>query len=104
MSLVLCPQVVSQAPQHFRSSDTQLGHIGGCFGHQCICSIISLQSSISRAVYPQGFSDADVSHADDDVGLNVLGFRADILHHADSLNEPLSGGFGREIRMNVSLP
>ena len=95
---------MSQAPQHFRSSDTQLSHCGGCFGHQCICSIISFHSSISRAVYPQGFSEVIVNHADDDVGLNVLGFRADILNHADSLNEPLSGGFGRKVRINLSTP
>ena len=38
MSLALCPQVVSQAPQHFRSSETQ-ATCEGCFARQSICSV-----------------------------------------------------------------
>ena len=34
MSLALCPQVVSQAPQHFRSSEKQTT-CEGCFARQC---------------------------------------------------------------------
>ena len=37
MSLVLCPQVVSQAPQHFRTFETQ-ATCDGCFSHQSVCS------------------------------------------------------------------
>ena len=39
MSLALCPQLVSRAPQHFRSSATQATH-GGCFAHMSICSVV----------------------------------------------------------------
>ena len=53
--LVLCPQIVSQAPQHFRSSETQ-ATCDGCFVRQSVCSVISLHSGMSRAVYPQEFS------------------------------------------------
>ena len=35
ISLALCLQVVSQASQHFISSE-------GCFAHQSICSVVSL--------------------------------------------------------------
>ena len=41
MSLALCPQVVSQAPQHFRSSEKQ-ATCEGCLALQFICSVISL--------------------------------------------------------------
>ena len=43
MSLALCQQVVSQAPQHFRSSEAQ-ATCGGCFARHSICSVISLDS------------------------------------------------------------
>ena len=43
MSLALCPQVVSQTPQHFRSSEMQTT-CDGCFFPQSICSVISLHS------------------------------------------------------------
>ena len=52
MSLALCPQVVSQAPQHFRSSETQ-ATCDGCFARQSICLLVSLHSGMSRAVHPQ---------------------------------------------------
>ena len=50
MSLALCLQVVSQAPQHFRSSETQ-APCNGCFSRQSICPVISLHSGMSRAVH-----------------------------------------------------
>ena len=59
MSLALCQQVVSQAPQHFRSSDKQ-ATCDGCFARQCIRSIIALRAGVSRAVHPQEFSKVDV--------------------------------------------
>ena len=61
MSLALCPQVVSQASQHFRSSEKQ-ATCEGCLARQSICSVISLQSGMSRAVHPQEFSKVDVGH------------------------------------------
>ena len=39
MSLALCPKVVSQASQHFRSSEEQ-ATCEGCFARQSICSVI----------------------------------------------------------------
>ena len=57
MFLALCQQVVSQAPQHFRSSETQAS-CNGCFVRQPVCSVISLHRSMSRAVgiHPQEFT------------------------------------------------
>ena len=46
MSLALCLRVVSQAPQHFRSSEKQ-ATCEGCFARQSICLVISLHSSMS---------------------------------------------------------
>ena len=43
MSLALCLLVVSQTPQHFRSSQIQTT-CDGCFFHQSISSLISLHS------------------------------------------------------------
>ena len=40
-SLALCPQVVSQAPQHFRSSETQSA-CGGCFARPANLSALSV--------------------------------------------------------------
>ena len=60
-SLALCPQVVTQAPQHFRSSETQAS-CDGCFARQSICSVVSLHSGMSRAVHPQEFSKVNVDH------------------------------------------
>ena len=57
MSSALCPQAVSQAPQHFRSSERQTT-CDGCFARQLICSVISLHSSIPRAEQPTGVSEA----------------------------------------------
>ena len=61
MSLALCPQVVSQAPQHFRFSEKQ-ATCEGCFARQTICSVITLHSGMSRAVHTQEFSKVDVDH------------------------------------------
>ena len=61
MSSALCPQVVSQAPQHFRSSEKQATREGR-FPRQSICSVVSLQSGMSKAVQPQEFSKVDVDH------------------------------------------
>ena len=52
MPLALCPQVVSQSPHHFRSSEKQ-ATCEGCFARQSIRSVISLRSGpslISRTV------------------------------------------------------
>ena len=59
MSLALCPQVVSQAPQHFTSSEKQ-ATCEGCFASQSISSVVSLQAGMSGAVHPDVFSKADV--------------------------------------------
>ena len=40
MSLALCPKVVSQAPQYFRSPKVQ-GTCDGCIAHQSVCLVIS---------------------------------------------------------------
>ena len=40
MSLALCPQVVSQASQHIRSSEKQ-ATCNACFSRQSICSVIT---------------------------------------------------------------
>jgi len=45
------PTGISQASQHFRSSEKQ-ATCEGCFPSQSVCSVISLHSSMSRAVYP----------------------------------------------------
>ena len=49
MSLALCPQVVSQASQHFRPSERQ-AICEGCFARQSNCSVVSLHSGMSGAV------------------------------------------------------
>ena len=53
-SLILCPQVVSQTPQHFRFSENQ-SSCDGCFSRQSICSVVSLHSNVSRAVTHRSF-------------------------------------------------
>ena len=62
MSLASCPHVVSQASQHFRSSEKQ-ATCEGCFALQSICSVVSLHSGMSRAVHPQEFSNVDVDQS-----------------------------------------
>ena len=62
--LLLFVQVGSQAPQHFRSSETQ-ATCEGRFARQSSWSFppdISLHSGMSRAVHPQEFSKVDVDH------------------------------------------
>ena len=49
MSMALYSQVVSQVPQHFKSSETQ-ATCDGCFSRQSVCSVISLHSGMSKAV------------------------------------------------------
>ena len=61
MSSTLCPQVVSQAPQHFKSSHMQASY-EGCFARQSICSVFCLHSGMPMAVRPQEFSKVDVEH------------------------------------------
>ena len=61
MSLALCPQLVSQASQHFRSSEKQ-AISEGCFSLQPICLIISLDSGMSMAVHPLEFSKVNLDH------------------------------------------
>ena len=45
MSLALCPQVVSQALEHFKSSEKQ-ATCEGCFACQSVCLVISLHSGM----------------------------------------------------------
>ena len=54
MSLALCPQVVFQATQYFRFSETQ-ATCEGCFARLSIRGVVSLHSGMPRAVYPQEF-------------------------------------------------
>ena len=61
MSLALCPLIVSQASQHFRSSQKQ-ATCEGCFARMSVCSVVSLHSGMSRAEHPQEFSKVDVDH------------------------------------------
>ena len=52
--LALCPQIVYQAPQHFKSSEKQ-APCDSCLAYQSICSAISFHSGRPRAVHPQRF-------------------------------------------------
>ena len=61
MSLALCMQVVSQSPQHFRSSETQPA-CDGCFAHQSVWSVISFDAGMSRTLHPYDISKVDVEH------------------------------------------
>ena len=61
MSSALSPQVVSQAPQHFRSSETQATR-DNCFACQSVCSVISLDSGMSRTVDAQKCLKVAVKH------------------------------------------
>ena len=61
MSLALCPQVVFQATQHFRSSEKR-DTCEGCFARQSICSVISHHSGMSRAVHPPEFWKVHADH------------------------------------------
>ena len=52
--LVLCTQVLSQAPQHFRASEIETqAAFKGCFACQPIFSVISLDFSMSMALDPR---------------------------------------------------
>ena len=66
MSLALCPQVVSQAPHHLRSSETQTT-CNGYFVHQSIFIIIIIiiiicLTGMSQAVHPQESSMVAFKH------------------------------------------
>ena len=65
MSLALCPQVESQAPQHFRSPEKQ-ATCEGCFARQSICCFISLHCGMSRAVQPRASHDQFPAGLDED--------------------------------------
>ena len=53
ISLALRLQVVSQAPQHLRSPETQAGMCDGYFAYKYIrFSVISLESGMSGTEYP----------------------------------------------------
>ena len=52
---------MSQASQHFRSSEKQ-ATCEGCFARQSVCSVVSLHTGMSRAVHPQEFRKVDVDH------------------------------------------
>ena len=54
MSLAFWPQLVSQASQHFRSSEKQ-ANCEGCLAPESICPVISLHSGMFRAEHPQEF-------------------------------------------------
>ena len=60
----VCQQAMFQAPQHFSSFETQATCGGWFFPPVCLLSrsLISLDSGMSRAVYPQEFSKEDVEH------------------------------------------
>ena len=60
MSWALYPQLVSQAPQHFRS-EVQAA-CGNCFACHSVCSVISLDPSMSKTVVPQQSSKVVVEH------------------------------------------
>ena len=59
MSLALCSQVVSQASQHFRSSEKQ-AISEGCFARQSICSVVSLYSGMRMTRYLPTSNDASL--------------------------------------------
>jgi len=62
VSLAMCPQVVSQAPQHFGSSETQTTCCS-CFSCLLVYrSFISLEAGMARAVHPKEFLKVDVKH------------------------------------------
>ena len=54
ISLALYPQVVSQAPHYFRSSEFQAPR-DGCISQQSVCSVISLNSAMMSRItaHPQ---------------------------------------------------
>ena len=50
MTLTLCLHVVSQAPQHFRSSEMQATHGDGCISHQSSAQLLPLSQIVSSVV------------------------------------------------------
>ena len=68
MSWALCPQTMSQAPQHLRSSETQATCDSYCT-RQSVCSVISLHSGMSGMSslterYDTGCTSKAVTHVD----------------------------------------
>ena len=61
MSLALCPQIVSQAPQFFKYSETQAAG-GGCFAHHSVCLVTSLDPGMCRTVQSHESSEVDVEY------------------------------------------
>ena len=59
--LFCVPAVMSQTPQHFRSSETP-ATCGGYLARQSSYSVISLDSGMSSTVHPQESSKVDVEH------------------------------------------
>ena len=70
MYLALCPQLMSQVPQHLGFSRLKLA----VFAHQSICSVISLHSGLSGAVHLQEISKAAVDHWHIPVWASPFGF------------------------------
>ena len=74
MSLALCPQTVSQAPQHIRSSETQ-ATCDSYFPRQSICSVVSVacpgQYSRSAGVFDEGCACGTLSHLACQSGLAI---------------------------------
>ena len=59
--MVWCPQVLSQAPQHLRSSDA-ISPVMVAFPPVYTCLVISHVSGMPMAVHLQEFSKMDVEH------------------------------------------
>ena len=96
MSLAFCRQVVSQTPEHFRSSEKQ-ATCEGCFVHQSICSVISFQYSMSNTVHTQEFSTVDVDHWH----IPVWAYNADA--RSNFTSQPTKDHIGTEVTMAKTL-
>ena len=57
-------QVVSRAPWNLWFSEMQATTCNGCFAHQSVCSVISLDSSFSRAAPSTGVSKSGFQNGD----------------------------------------
>ena len=66
MLLALCPQVVSQTPQLLRYSERK-ATCYDCFARRSVCSVISLDTGMSRAVHhrclPRRMSNMDTGQS-----------------------------------------
>ena len=61
ISLALCPQVESQVPQHFRSSEKQ-ATCEGCFVHHYLLSHFPSCWHVQGSTPVQEFWNVDISH------------------------------------------